>query len=311
VELCVYREHAPRKVNAVSISPDGAQVASVGGDRTLRIWEAERGHPLELFKRMHELTLVAWSPDGHTLLAAGGGGLFTGWSSASWKTASLPHLPSMGGRAITALAWSPSGEAFALANDFGLIALGKPQGSMVSSFYDGHVEGGFSLATVAVRAIAFSPDEKLLVSGDDKGRVLVWTEREASNRTRGKPQLVYTGHQQAINALAWSPDGKWIASASDEGGVHVWEAASGRLLFIYTGNGPRVPVVYSLAWSPDGKWIASGGFETTVEVWDSSSGKGQFSLQGHTAPVHTVAWSCYGGRLVSAGEDGTVRVWQC
>ncbi|MBE3561498.1 MAG: PD40 domain-containing protein [Ktedonobacteraceae bacterium] len=157
--------------------------------------------------------------------------------------------------------------------------------------------------TAAVKAVAWSPDGKLIASGDLYGNISIW--RTAS----GETTLRYTGHSGRITALAWSPDGRFIASSSASGAwsalagrradysVHVWHADSGKLLCQYTQH--TAPVT-ALCWSPDGKQIASTGDDMTVRVWQPQTGNITTTHQSHRRPLASLAWSPDGKPIISS-----------
>lgn len=301
--LCVYREHA-RRVRAASLSPDGQQVASVGDNSRLRIWEAPSGRTLHDIQALSPLRAVAWSPDGSSILTGGVGMAFKSWNPTTGQNAfRTPYIQPGVGNAITALAWSGNGNKYVLATDQGVVIVGSWLG-LEDTFYGnrslsaGRLEGGVA---------AFSPDAALVAAAGSSGAVQIWAV--GTSQTATAPRQTYRGHQREVCALAWSPGGGLLASADIEGGVHLWEAGTGKRLFTYSGHGAGQPV-RSLAFSPDGRLIASGGDDSTVQVWEPSTGQVLATYRDHTARVNTVAWSGDSARLVSASDDGTVRVWQ-
>lgn len=175
----------------------------------------------------------------------------------------------------------PPGATYAAAapNQPSQAASGKPE-LVVGS---GHSSG--------VYALTFSPDEKLLASGDGGGVIKLWDGRSGvALRTLTEAGILTQG-EPSIRALAFSPDGTVLASAtttnseSEEGVVArktdiiLWDVSSGKPVGALQGLEGSYT---SLAFSPDGSVLAGGRAdeiltpnksEAGVTLWDLKSGQ--------------------------------------
>ncbi|HTU90757.1 MAG TPA: protein kinase, partial [Gemmataceae bacterium] len=99
-----------------------------------------------------------------------------------------------------------------------------------------------------VIGVAYSPDGRLLASGDDGGEVRVW------NMPDGTPRYVLPTSGQPIYALAFSPDGKSLLTASvrGNGDIDIWEAETGEPDGTLKGH---TQGLYEISFAPDGKTV--------------------------------------------------------
>ncbi|WP_405982069.1 WD40 repeat domain-containing protein [Streptomyces sp. NBC_00158] len=118
---------------------------------------------------------------------------------------------------------------------------------------EGHLSG--------VGSLAFSPDGKLLATGDIDGHVMLWdvTALRAPGRR-------LSGHTGPVHDLAFSPQGHRLASASEDGTVQLWDPATGRPATDLPLTG-HAGAVRGVAFSPDASLLASAGDDGTVRCW--------------------------------------------
>jgi WD40 repeat protein len=148
-----------------------------------------------------------------------------------------------------------------------------------------------------VRAVAFSPNGKLLASGGDDIRI--W------DVATGKVVGTIEGHRGSVEALAFSPDGKLLASGASfknfEATLGLWEVGTLRSAAAVPESTNNVRTV---AFSPDGKTLAFAGHGgTAIRLWGVDTGRDRATIEPGGRPfVHCVAFSPDGKALAVALE---------
>ena len=165
----------------------------------------------------------------------------------------------------------------------------------------------------SVNGVAFSPNGRLLATGDGNGTVRLWDA--VTYRQLGRP-LGADNHNAAVYAVAFSPDSKLVATASRGGVVRLWDVATHREVGAPLGGGSTS--VYSVAFSPDGDILAAGRGDGTVQLWDVATHQqvGDSLTVVPGSEILSVAFSRDGRTLATAATtygsistSGTVRLW--
>jgi WD40 repeat protein len=169
----------------------------------------------------------------------------------------------------------------------------------LKSLVPGHTDG--------VRAVAFSPNTRILASGSYDSTIILW---DVEQGLMLHPPL--KGHTAAVYRVAFNPDGKILASASGDGTVRLWEVETGRLI----GTLPHDDEVYCVAIEKNGKILASSGKDGTVRLWYIENQKLETVLVHNKAltgkdngQVFNVAFSPDGKLVASGGLDGLIILW--
>ena len=151
----------------------------------------------------------------------------------------------------------------------------------------------------AVRALAFAPDGRFIVTGGADRSVRLWD-------ANGKELHRFDGHGDEVYAVAAARDGKRIVSAGRDRVVRLWDGESGKLLYRLAGH---TDAVRAVAISADGKRVLTGGDDRAISYWDADTGRVIRSWAIHDGAVTAVALSADGKSALSGSRDGTVRGW--
>ena len=76
-----------------------------------------------------------------------------------------------------------------------------------------------------MNSVAFSPDDKLLAVGDNKGPTYLW---DVATRKLIFP-LSDPG-TKGVMSVAFSPDGKLLVAGDNNGHTYLWDVATGKLM---------------------------------------------------------------------------------
>jgi WD40 repeat protein len=154
----------------------------------------------------------------------------------------------------------------------------------------------------AVRSVAFSPDGKILASGDYDGELILW---DLAGYPLGPP---LQNHNGLIYSVAFSrPDGNKVASCGSDGNIVLRDVEKPEKIIksVPVGQGK----LYSIAFSPDGNTIGCGTESGIIILYDIGHDSISHLPKRHTGKVYSVAFSPKGNKLASAGEDKRIIFW--
>ena len=230
--------------------------------------------------------VVKFSRDGILVIAGGGVGAKSG-RVVAWDVRTGERVLEAGDEFDVVLAADISA-------DHHLIALGGPN-RIVKIFTDGKLSHRIKKHTDWVTALAFTPDGKLLISGDRQGGLSVW------ETATGTELFTLPPHKGGVTALS-APTPQVCASASEDGMVNLWDLREGKLIKNWEAHKGGT---LSLAFAPDGRLVTCGRDKLT-RLWDGGGNKLR-----EFEPLKDVALSaaiCQ-DKVVASDWTGTIRVW--
>jgi len=237
---------------AAAISPDGHLIALGGSDGAITLIElnADRTQKSARTFSGHTdlITSINFSTDNGSLVTASNDGTARVWRVADAQSVVLKGHTS---RVLNAV-FSPDGKSVLTGSDDNTARLwesasGKSIRILIG--FDGSVDG-----------TAFSPDGKQVAAASEEGTNVFDAE---SGKELWKVSYPQGKHP---NAVAFSPDGKRLAAGGTDRDLNVYDAASGALLYTYSGH---TDWIQSVVFSPDGKYILSAGYDKSLHVWDA------------------------------------------
>ncbi len=161
-----------------------------------------------------------------------------------------------------------------------------------------------------VKALAFSPDSQLVLTGSCKrldsegncteGDLILWDIQSETILRR------FEGHTDWVNGVTFSPDGQTALSASGDGTLILWQVETGEIVRRFEGH---TGGVNSVVFSPNGQTALSGSEDSTLILWDVTTGEIIRRLERHAGAVNSVAFSPNGQTALSGSEDSTLILW--
>lgn len=293
-KVAVKAKVAP-SVRSARFSPDGHMLALAIGQE-VRLFDPSTGQLLQTYKEHPgPITSVRFTPDGKTLIAAGGRpGQFGAFSL--WNLADGSSIGAFRGHSdiIQEGDLSPDGSIFATASFDRSVTLWKlPDGTPGRTLRD---------HTDAVLALAFSKDGRRLATAGADRTVKVWDVATGS-------KLHTLGDSTAeVQAVGFSSDGQTVLAGGVDRSIRAWElsgqdATLKRSVFAHDG------AILRLVVSADGQSLVSSGEDRGVKLWSLPELQPRSALGAQSDWPQAIALSPDGKFLVVGRHDGTADLF--
>jgi WD40 repeat protein len=285
--------------------PFGLEAPPVHNAPRARGWHMDK----EIKYDSGEIKALALSPDGTVLVFGGDDKVIRVWDTKNWRQAGMLHGHTS---TITDLAFCSSGKRLVSTSTDKTIRL-----------WNVETLESVSLTPCSAKAwaLAISPNEALLATGDGDGDVTISSMPSEATFARGgilsneeeKPLLSLRSARcnKGVYGLAFSPDGQLLASAGKDTEfsahyIKIWNPHTMTLVATLNHKSWSGSALSDVAFSRDGKVLASGGSDS-IRLWDVATGTELFRCTKFDHRAFCAHFTFDGRIAFGTGEN--VVVW--
>ena len=257
-------DDATGDINSVAFSPDGSRMLTASNDSDIRIYDTRTAELLiDLETLGHPLDVATFSHDGTQVVMG--------------DCAEVEE--------------TDSGEVCVS----GEVILYDVESGEILQTFNGH--------TNDVIAVAFSPDDSLLMSGSDDATARIWDVES------GEELHVIDEHNGRVFAVDFHPTEPIVLTYAVDTPPQIWDVDTGERIEEFTQHqvlGEPNLSVGAAAFSPNGEYVLSS-YGIDLRLWDFESGATiRTYSNGHTSFVNSVSFDAEGENFVSSAwrENG-------
>jgi WD40 repeat protein len=277
--------------NRIGWQPGASLLASGGQDGAVKLWDAAAGqHVATASLGASWVENLAWRPGGAAPILAAAAGRKLVFLNPD---ATVRHAFQDAPKTITALAWHPLGASAAAAHFGGVCLWGGDDCAAQDRYAYGN----------GIHALAWSPDGRWLVSGNQDPSVHLWMPGS-------DVELQMSGYEGKVRHLSFDHGSRWLATSGGPDAC-VWDCS---------GAGPegRDPVMLShgapvcgLAFQRKHGLLACASQDGALVLWSPERGQPMRATVRMPAAATCIAWSPDDKLLAIGTEKAMVYVLRC
>jgi WD40 repeat protein len=298
-------------VASIFVSPNGKTIAMGSRDRTVHVWDLERGKEIDKF-HYDEMGLLLFSPDGKIMASGPKDKTINIWNVENWRKIHKleGHLDE-----ILVLSFSSNGKTLLSGDLYGVILTWSVETWTIMHKVQCELDNMISIS------LLFSSNGKYVLSSrwataneiGGLGNTMKMSDSwdmdvDVCDLDTGKRIFKFSFSNRVVSFLkdvfpiCFSPDGMTIVAGSE-----VLDVENKRPLYQLQNCMISISAV---CYSPNGKYIVTGSIDGTLHVWSAENGKMIRSLEGHVNSVIQILFMLTVNTLaLSVSFDRTVRLW--
>ncbi len=300
---------------ALAVRPDGTQIVSLDAAGRANVWTTSDGalayvvEPLKIDPPADQPAAPADAqpvkPAGGIAFSADNGKLLVG------EQTNVRVFDAATGQFLQRFEQPTNVQDVAFAPDNLTLLVGRAGAENNAALHSFSLERLIAAHKGPARAIAFSPDGAVLLSGGDDKQVRTWAVAD------GVPRLSYAGSEDAITTVAFTKDGQHVLAGGADKTVRLWPlnppaedpakpnavAVEAKAKFVYPD------VVRCISTSADDTRLAAVADDGVVRVRDMQTGVELERFTPSDQPALAVAFAPDNRTLVSGGADNAGHAW--
>ena len=286
-------------IASMAVNPIDNRLAVSGHDRTIKIWDIDKGIPVMTLKGHTDSVIdVVFSPTGQELASAGWDGAIKIWdaNTGTLRTTLQGHF----GR-VSSIAYSPDCRYLISGGDDGTVRIWN----LLELVEVARLEQLAEVTSVAIDS------KSTFIAGGTREGVDVWDftlKKRIFNLSKG-----LGGWQHTV----FSPNGDFLIVGGAEASPRIIEIATWKTkilwkpkTFVRRGS-RRSETYYQLACDPQGEKLISGTFSGEIPVWHIPFNKEVLHIKHPVkgGKVESVIFDSSGHFVATGDYDGKIYIW--